>query len=222
MRKHLFFAVSTVLVLLGWAYSLFVIGADKDQGDVFRIMFVHVPAAWCALMWVMVSGVFAAVGLVRRQSLERWDHRSQAAMELGTLFGALALATGMIWGRPTWGVWWDWDPRLTSMLVLFLVSCGYHILRSYTPNVSQRRNVAAITSILCMVNVPVVYYSVNLWRSVHQPQTFTSRANTASSDISVTLFVNVLFLILFSISLSRLRTKAIKQGEALAAARESV
>lgn len=221
LRKNLL-ALSTLLLLGGWYAALFMVGADKDQGEVYRIMFVHVPVAWCAFVWIITGGVYGALALIRKSHAQRFDQGGQAAMELGTLFSALALATGMIWGRPTWGVWWDWDPRLTSTLVMFLISCGYHILRSYTPDVAQRRNVAAVTAILSGVNVPLVYYSVNLWRSIHQPQTFTRSGSQASADISATLWTNVFLMLFFSILVFGLRRLSIKATERLNAARESL
>lgn len=209
------------LVAIGWGLALTWVGADKDQGEVFRIMFVHVPVAWCAFVWVITGAIFAVIGFVSPARMEASDRSSHAAIEQGTLFAALALLTGSIWGRPTWGVWWDWDPRLTSTLVLFLVCCGYHILRSFTPDVKARRTVAGVTAILSAINVPIVYYSVNLWRSVHQPQTFVRGKNTASSDISLVLWFNVLFLLLFTIALYKIRRQGIAAQETLLTARES-
>lgn len=211
---------AVVLFGVGWYLGLFWIGADKDQGDVFRIMFVHVPVAWCAFFWILAAALFAVVGFVRKSKFEVMDQSTHAAVDLGTVYAGLALITGSIWGRPTWGVWWDWDPRLTTTLVLFLVCCAYHVLRSFTPDIQARRNAGQIVAILAAVNVPVVYFSVNIWRSLHQPQTFVRKGSTASPDIGLVLLVNTLAMILLSFVLYKLRRTAVVEEETLTSARE--
>ncbi|MEN9529909.1 MAG: hypothetical protein RI932_1782 [Pseudomonadota bacterium] len=216
--KFLFPAV--VLQLVGWYLGLFWIGADKDQGDVFRIIFAHVPVAWCAFVWILAAAVFAIIGFVRKSSFEQMDQSTHAAIDLGTIFGALALATGSIWGRPTWGVWWDWDPRLTTTLVMFLICCAYHVLRSFTPDIQARRNAGQIVAILAAINVPVVYFSVNIWRSLHQPQTFVRKGGSASPDIGMVLLVNTVAMLLLSFVIFKIRRAAVATEEHLEAARE--
>lgn len=210
-----FLAVSAVLMLATWAWGLWGVGADRDQGEVYRIIFVHVPVAWSAFVWVIAGAVFGVRALVQPAKAERFDRSSQACMELGTLFAALALVTGSIWGRPTWGRWWDWDPRLTSTLVMFLVTCGYHILRSFTPDVKSRRTVAGVVALLSAINVPIVYFSVNLWRSIHQPQSFTTRSGNVSSDISQAMWLNVATMLMFGIAVYRVRRQSIAARETL-------
>lgn len=211
---------AVVIQAIGWALALFWIGADKDQGDVFRIMFVHVPVAWCAFLWIMVAAVFAVLGFILKNRFEEMDQSAHAAIDLGTLYAALALATGSIWGRPTWGVWWDWDPRLTTTLVMFLVCCAYHVLRSFTPDVQARRNAGQIVAILAALNVPIVYFSVNIWRSLHQPQTFVRKGGSASPDIGMVLLVNTLAMIFLSFVMYKIRRIAIETDEKLEGARE--
>lgn len=211
---------AVVVQLVGWFLGLFWIGADKDQGDVFRIMFVHVPVAWCAFLWILLAAVFAVLGFSMKSKFEDMDRRTHAAMDLGTIFGALALLTGSIWGRPTWGVWWDWDPRLTTTLVMFLICCAYHVLRSFTPDIQSRRNAGQTVAILAAVNVPIVYFSVNIWRSLHQPQTFARKGGSASPDIGMVLLVNTLAMILLTFVLFKLRRTAITAEERLEASRE--
>ncbi|NBX16377.1 MAG: transcriptional regulator [Proteobacteria bacterium] len=214
------FVPALVLQLIAWWLGIFWVGTDKDQGDVYRIIFVHVPVAWCAFMWIILAAGFAVFGFVKKKSFEEMDRSAHAAINLGTVFSALALATGSIWGRPTWGVWWDWDPRLTSTLVMFLVCCAYHVLRSFTPDIQSRRNSGQIVAILAAVNVPIVYFSVNIWRSLHQPQTFVRRGGSASSDIGLVLFANLIAMILLTLVLYKMRRTAIAAQESLEAARE--
>ncbi|MBX9704515.1 MAG: cytochrome c biogenesis protein CcsA, partial [Silvanigrellaceae bacterium] len=196
-----------------------------EQGNIYRILFVHVPVAWNAFFWLFIAAFFAVFSLISSEKSFQYDWSTQACIELGTLFSSLVLITGSIWGRPTWGVWWDWDPRLTCSLVMFLMGCGYLILRDFTPNPIQKKNMSAIIAILCAINVPIVYFSVNLWRSLHQPQTFIQPARTAaplaSSDISIVLSLNCIALFLFSLGLYKVRRQGISAQENLYRARRS-
>lgn len=209
------------LVIAGWGAAFLAVGTDVDQGQVYRIIYVHVPVAWNAFLWVIVSAVFAIWGLLQRSKLPVKDLSSQAAIEVGTMFAALSLLTGMIWGRPTWGVWWDWDPRLVSTLVMFLVCCGYHMLRGFTPDLNSKRLMASGVSLLAAVNVPIVYYSVNIWRSIHQPQTISSRGSTASSDIVFMMLLNSVCMIVLGYALYRLRRGGLSVEHALDQARQT-
>lgn len=204
-----FFLFAVLLLLLSWFFALFCIGQDLDQGQIYRIMFVHVPVAWCAFFWIFMGAIFALFVLFKNENKHVFDMSSQTAMELGALFSFLVLMTGSIWGRPTWGVWWDWDPRLTSSLVMFIVSCAYLILRRSYSNSLIKQKSSALMAVLCSVNVPIVYYSVNLWRSLHQPQTFVQKANNASSDITAVLFVNLMTLFFLSLVLYKLRRQSL-------------
>ena len=153
------------LVVLG----LIVAPPDAVQGQAQRLMYVHVPAAWVAYLCFAVVLVASVAYLVRRDL--RWDRRAQAAGELGVGLTALAIALGSIWGKPVWGVWWTWDPRLVTTVVLLLVYVGYLAVRglSTESHVNARR--AAIVGVVGFVNVPVVHFSVVWWRTLHQPPT---------------------------------------------------
>ncbi|MGH3665442.1 MAG: cytochrome c biogenesis protein CcsA [Egibacteraceae bacterium] len=156
---------AAMLLLLG----LVVAPPDAVQGQAQRLMYVHVPAAWVAYVAFAVVLVASVAYLVRRDL--RWDRRAQAAAELGVGLTALAIALGSIWGRPVWGVWWTWDPRLVTTVVLLLVYVGYLAVRglSSDPHASARR--AAAVGIAGFVNVPIVHFSVVWWRTLHQPPT---------------------------------------------------
>ena len=214
----IFLIVTMALQLVGWYLALFYIGADVEQGNVYRIIFVHVPLAWCSFFWVFWGagcGIFTLLKMKSKKLREAFDRRSHTAIELGTLFSFLMLVTGSIWGRPTWGIWWDWDPRLTSSLVMILVCCAYLILRHFTPELRAKQRSAAIVAILTAANVPIVYLSVNLWRSLHQPQTFFEKTTNASSDVSFVLFFNAIAMFLLSIAIYKVRKKAITVEEIL-------
>ena len=149
--------------------GLLVAPRDAVQGQPQRLMYVHVPAAWTAYLSFAVVLVASLAYLWQRDL--RWDARAQAAAELGAGLTALTLALGSLWGRPVWGVWWAWDPRLVSTAVLLLVYVGYLGVRglSVDPHANARR--AAVVGVLGFIEVPVVHFSVLWWRSLHQPPT---------------------------------------------------
>ena len=141
--------------------------AEAGMGHLQKIMYVHVPAAWAAFIAFGVVFVMSVLYLVRRR--ESHDLLAASAAEVGVVFTGLTLALGSIWGRPTWGVWWTWDPRLTSTAVLFIIFVGYLALRTFVDEPQQRARWAAAVGILGFLNVPIVYMSVRWWRTLHQP-----------------------------------------------------
>jgi heme exporter protein C len=156
---------TAALLLLG----LVVAPPDAVQGQPQRLMYLHVPAAWVAYL-TFGTVLVASVGYLWRRDL-RWDARAQAAAELGTGLTALTLALGSLWGRPVWGVWWAWDPRLVSTAVLMLVYVGYLGARGLSADRHVNARRAAVIGVLGFVEVPVVHFSVLWWRSLHQPPT---------------------------------------------------
>ncbi len=181
------FGIFTLLFFLAaQAIAFFNSPPDRDMGHLQKIMYVHVPSAWLA---------FVAFGLVLIASLLylwkrdlKYDSFAASSAEVGTLFTALTIAQGSIWGRPTWGVWWTWDPRLTTTAILLLIFVGYVALRSFTEDEERRARWSAAVGILGAINVPIVYYSVKWWRTIHQVQ---SSRETMSSVYVVGLLLNV-------------------------------
>lgn len=157
------------VVAIALATALLGVPADATQGDVQRIMYIHVPSAWLAYLAFFVTMAAGLGYLVRRDP--RLDRVAVSSAEIGVVFTGLAIATGAIWGRPTWGRWWDWDPRLTTTAVLFLVYVGYLLLRSVVADPDRRARVAAVIGLVGFLNVPIVHFSVLWWRSLHQPPT---------------------------------------------------
>lgn len=157
------------VVVIGLASALLGVPADATQGDVQRIMYIHVPSAWLAYLAFFVTMAAGLGYLVRRDP--RLDRVAVSSAEIGVVFTGLAIVTGAIWGRPTWGRWWDWDPRLTTTAVLFLVYVGYLLLRSVVADPDRRARVAAVIGLIGFLNVPIVHFSVLWWRSLHQPPT---------------------------------------------------
>jgi heme exporter protein C len=160
--------------------------ADVTQGDVQRIMYVHVPSAWLAFLAFMVTMVGSAAWL--RTKEQRWDRLAASSAEIGVVFTGLAIVAGMIWAKPVWGQFWTWEPRLVTTALLFFIYLGYLALRRAVIDPVQRARRAAIMGIVAAVQIPIVYYSVNWWRSLHQP----SSARSIDTPLRITLLLGVI------------------------------
>jgi heme exporter protein C len=166
---------------------------DRDMGHLQKIMYVHVPAAWIAMLAFFLVFVASFLYLWRRD--ERYDLFAAAAAEIGVVLTGLTLALGSIWGKPTWGVWWTWDPRLTTTAILFMIYAGYLALRSFTDDAERRARWSAAVGMLAFLNVPIVYMSVRWWRTLHQVQ---STPATVDAAYAWSLRLNALaFLLVF-------------------------
>lgn len=140
---------------------------DRLQGELVRLMYVHVPAAWTAFLAYGVTLVAGLVWLWRRTAV--WDRLAAASAEAGVFFTGLAIAMGAIWGRPTWGVWWTWDARLVTTALLFFVYLGYLALRRAIDDPVARARRSAVFGVVAFAMVPLVHFSVLWWRTLHQP-----------------------------------------------------
>jgi heme exporter protein C len=146
-----------------------VVPPDAVQGDLQRIMYVHVPSAWLAYLAFAVTLVASVTHLVTKRI--EWDRRAGASAEVGVVFTGLALATGMIWGKPVWGVWWTWDARLVLTAAMFFVYLAYLALRRSVDDPVIRGRRSAVFGIVAALQIPLVHFSVIWWRSLHQPPT---------------------------------------------------
>jgi heme exporter protein C len=158
-----------ILCLAGLIGGLGLAPRDYQQGEGFRIIYVHAPAAWLSLMVYVVMATSAAVGLIWRINVGHAVAASCAP--IGASFTVLALATGMLYGRPMWGTYWEWDPRLTSELLLLFLYLGYMALRSAIDDVARADRASAVLAIVGVVDVPIIHYSVIWWNSLHQAPT---------------------------------------------------
>jgi heme exporter protein C len=203
---------------LGWAtlvglaatavLGLLVVPADAEQGDVQRLMYVHVPAAWLAYLSFTV--VFVASVAYLRTGRIRWDRMAVASAEIGVLFCTLTLVLGSLWGRPVWGTWWTWDPRLTTTVVLLLVYVGYLSLRRVADSPSRRAHWSAVVGVVGFVDVPIVHMSVVWWRSLHQEATVVRPgAPTMDGSMLVALLVGT---VAFSLAYSYLMAVRMRVG----------
>jgi heme exporter protein C len=167
-----FGAFAFLFLITSQALAIITSPADRDMGDLQKIMYVHVPSAWITMLSFFVVLVYSVRYLWQRR--ENDDLLAASAAEVGATFNGLTLVLGMLWGRPTWGVWWTWDARLTSTLVLFLIFVGYLSLRAFIDEPVRRAQWSAAVGILGAINVPIVYLSVRWWRTLHQVQSSPS------------------------------------------------
>ncbi len=164
--------VACVLLLISGLYSGLVLAPpDYQQGDSYRIMFVHVPAAWMSLFIYVVMAICGAVGLIWRIKLAEVILISSAP--IGAAFTFIALATGSMWGKPMWGTWWVWDARLTSELILLFLYLGVIALYGAIEDKRQAGRAVAVLSLVGVVNIPIIHYSVEWWNTLHQGPTVT-------------------------------------------------
>jgi heme exporter protein C len=161
------FGWPAALLILGGLYAGLVLAPpDYQQGEGFRIIYVHVPSAWMSLMVYVTMGVAAAVGLIWRMKVAHAVAASCAP--IGASFTVAALVTGSLWGKPMWGTWWEWDPRLTSELILLFLYLGFMGLRAGFDDTQRADRAGALLAIVGLVNVPIIHYSVIWWNSLHQ------------------------------------------------------
>jgi heme exporter protein C len=177
--------------------ALFVTPPDAAQGQVFRLIYVHVPSAWLAYLSFAIVLVASVAYLRTRRT--RWDRLAAASAEIGVVFTALTLILGTIWAKPVWGTWWTWDPRLTTTAVLMLVYVGYLAVRRLTDDPRRRATWSAVVGIVGFVDVPIVHLSVVWWRSLHQAPAVARVAPRMAPIMAWTLVLSVVaFTVLFA------------------------
>ncbi|WP_420137031.1 heme ABC transporter permease CcmC [Sphingomonas sp.] len=195
-----------VLTLIALAGGLFVTPQDYLQGETVRIIYIHVPAAWLGMAGWAGIAMSSFAQLVWRHPLAHVAARAVAVP--GATYAAICLITGSIWGRPTWGTWWEWDGRLTSMLVLFFLYLAYIALANAAGREEGGQRIAAIFGIVGAVNLPVIHYSVLWWRTLHQGESIGLRGSSIDNTMlwPIPLAVVGFSLIFLSVVLMRMRT----------------
>ena len=195
--------LSLSTILLGLLLALLYAPPDAVQGQVQRIMYLHVPTIWVAFMAFFV--VFVASILYLWKKTLKWDLVARSSAEIGVMFTFLGIVGGSIWGKPTWGVWWTWDARLTTTTILLFIYIGYLMLRSYMSDDNRKGKYAAVVGIVGFLDIPIVHQSVVWWRTLHQPPTIMRMGEpTIAPSMLLTLLVNLLaFTLLYSYLLSK-------------------
>lgn len=205
--------VALVLVALTQIYALFFIPPVKwfgpkgeELGIVQKVFYVHVPSSWVGFLGIIISAIFGIIYLYRRES--RYDKLSHSFMEVSVVFITVGLFTGSLWAKPAWGTFWTWDPRLVSMAILWMLALGYLFFRSLVEEEELRAKFSAILSIITAINIPIVFLSIRLFKTLH-PAVLkglsTSETYGMDPEISLGLLLNLLSIsiLMFSISLKR-------------------
>ncbi len=200
--------VAVVLLAIGLYMSFFVAPTDYKQGEGYRIIFIHVPAAWMSMFIYVVMAFWAAMGLVFRTRLSFMMARALAPT--GALMTFIALWTGAFWGKPMWGAWWVWDARLTSELILFFLYIGYIALQGAIPDVRRGDRAGAILLLVGVVNIPIIYFSVKWWNTLHQGASVSITKGSSMSAIMLEAMLIMTFAFwAYSIAVAMARVRLI-------------
>ncbi len=196
-----------ILLITGLYAGLVLAPADYQQGDSFRIIYIHVPSAWMSLFVYVVMAVAGGIGLIWHVKIADVIARSSAA--LGASFTFLALATGSLWGKPMWGTWWVWDARLTSELILLFLYLGYIALQSAFDDRRVAARAGAILALVGLVNIPIIHFSVEWWSTLHQGPTITKfDAPSIHMSMLIPLLLMALAFKAFFISVLLIRARS--------------
>jgi heme exporter protein C len=203
-----FAAAAAILAAIGLYIGFFVAPTDFQQGEAYRIIFVHVPASWMSMFIYLVMAGWAGVGLVFNSRLS--GMMASALAPTGALFAFLSLWTGALWGRPTWGTYWVWDARLTSELVLLFLYLGFMALQAAIDDPRRADKAGAVLALVGVVNVPIIYFSVKWWNTLHQG---SSVSLTKAPSMAMTMFAGMILMALcfwmYSIAVALRRVRAI-------------
>jgi len=185
------FGLAAVLAVVGLYIGFFLAPTDATQGDAYRIIFIHVPAAWMSMFLYVVMAFWAAVGLIMNTRVS--SMMASAIAPTGALMTVLALVTGSLWGRPTWGTYWVWDARLTSELVLLFLYLGFLALQAAIDDPRRADKAGAVLALVGVVNIPIIYFSVQWWNTLHQG---SSVSLTRSPSMAATMLLGMLVMAL--------------------------
>ncbi|MEO8739545.1 MAG: heme ABC transporter permease CcmC [Casimicrobiaceae bacterium] len=203
-----FACAAALLTVIGLWIGLVVAPTDAQQGDAYRIIFIHVPAAWMSMFIYMLMAFWCAVSLGFNARLAAM--LAQALAPTGALFTAIALWTGALWGRPTWGTYWAWDARMTSELILLFLYFGYMALRNAIDDPRRADRASAVLALVGAINVPIIYFSVRWWNTLHQGATISMTAAPKMAAIMVTGLLVMSFAAWFyAIAVTLVRVRAI-------------
>ena len=218
-----FAALAVVLTAIGLYLGFFVAPSDYKQGESYRIIFVHVAAAWMSMFIYVVMAGWSAVGMIWNTKLS--DMMAGALAPTGALFAFIALWTGALWGKPTWGTYWIWDARLTSELILLFLYIGYIALRSAIDDPRRAARASALLAIVGVINVPIIYFSVRWWNTLHQGASVSpTMAPKMAETMLLAMFVMAVAFWMYTIAvvLARLRSEILDRESSTAWVAEAV
>ena len=201
-------ALALLLTVLGLALGLLIAPIDAQQGDAYRIIFIHVPAAWMSMVIYLAMAFWAAMGLIFNARLGAM--LATALAPSGALMTFIALWTGALWGKPTWGTWWVWDARLTSELVLLFLYIGYMSLHAAIDDLRRADRAAALLALVGAVNVPIIYFSVQWWNTLHQGASISfSKGATMATPMLLGMLVMTLAFWAYAIAIALARLRVV-------------
>ncbi|HYH86638.1 MAG TPA: heme ABC transporter permease CcmC [Pyrinomonadaceae bacterium] len=203
------FAVATALLLAaGLFIGFFVAPTDFQQGDAYRIIYIHVPAAWMAMFLYLLMALYAGLGLAFNARL--WSMMASAIASTGALFAFLSLWTGALWGKPMWGTWWVWDARLTSTLILFFLYLGFLSLQAMIEDPRRADRAGALLALVGAVNVPIIYFSVQWWNTLHQGASLRLGKSPSIAPVMLAaLLIMIAACWMYSITVTLMRVRCI-------------
>ena len=218
---NLFKTILIPLVIIGLVFSLFLSPEDYIQGDSVRIMYIHVPAAWISLFSFAAISFFCILNFLFKLKNVTLIYKSLAP--IGLTFNIVAVVTGSLWGQPTWGTWWAWDARLTSMLVLMFFYIAFIFSYKFVSNSDRSIKICTLISVLGLINIVIIKYSVEWWSTLHQPASISlTKETTVHFSMLIPLglmvfalfmYVAVIFLMKYRIETIRIKKKGIKNYE---------
>ncbi len=195
-----------VVVVIGLTYSLFLSPPDYIQGDSVRIMYVHVPSSFIALSCFGFIGIASICNLIFK--IKFMPLLAKSLSPIGCVFSLISIVTGSFWGKPTWGIWWVWDARLTSMAILLLFYIAYILTWKFINNFEKANKISSIIGIIGLFNLPVIKYSVDWWNTLHQPSSITlTSAPTIHYTMLVPLIIMFFGMIIYSLIIFLMRYK---------------
>jgi heme exporter protein C len=202
-----FAALAIILTRVGLYIAFFVAPTDATQGDSYRIIFIHVPAAWMSMFLYVVMAFWAAVGLAFNTRLS--SMMATAIAPTGALMTFLALWTGALWGRPTWGAYWVWDARLTSELILLFLYLGFIALQAAIDDPRRADKAGAVLAIVGVINVPIIYFSVKWWNTLHQGASVSVKGSSMATTMLVGMLIMALAYWMYAIAAVLVRVRTI-------------
>jgi len=203
-----FSAIAVILLAVGLYMSFFVAPTDYKQGEGYRIIFVHGPVSWMSMFIYVVMAIWSGIGLVFNTRLS--SMLAQALAPTGALFAFLALWTGAFWGKPMWGTWWVWDARLTSELILLFLYIGFIALQGAIDDPRRADRAGAILALVGVVNIPIIYFSVKWWNTLHQGASVTiTKGSSMGQVMLVTMLIMVFAFWAYAIAVTLARVRAI-------------